>query len=240
MLGATWQAGCRGRCLPCVEKRPKFVIPANKLERYRSYMRDHALIFKFVGVWLSERDLTKSIQQKWQPQGHIELKLGAKGFFMVIFSNLQDKERVFENGPYFYYNVGLFMHFWEECYNPDKETFLAALVWFRLFGLPTNFWDPKILEGIGNSIGSFIKIVESTKKGRYTSYPRICVYMNLASTIPDSVELEYHEDVWQQNLDYENIMFRCRRCHVHGHLAKKCLIIKEEEGRRPPYKRKGQ
>jgi len=58
---------------------------------------------------------------------------------MVIFFNLQDKENVFENGPYFYYNVGLFMSFWEECYNPDKETFLAAPVWVRLFGLPIDF-----------------------------------------------------------------------------------------------------
>ena len=127
-------------------------------------MRDHALICKFVGVCPSERDLTNWIKQKWQPPGHIELKLGVKGFFTVIFSNLQDKEKVFENGPYFYYNVGLFMRFWEECYNPDKETFLVAPVWVRLFGLPIDFWDPEILEGIGNSIGSFVKIAETTKK----------------------------------------------------------------------------
>ena len=74
-------------------------------------MKDHALIYKFVGVWSSERDLTRWIQQKWQPQGHIKLKLGAKGFFTVIFSNLEDKEKVFENGPYFYYNASLFMRY---------------------------------------------------------------------------------------------------------------------------------
>jgi len=90
-------------------EKPRFVIPMNKLERYRSYMKYHALICKFIGVWPTEKDLTKSIQQKWQPRGHIELKLGARGFFTVIFLNLQDKEKVFENGPYFHYNVGLFM-----------------------------------------------------------------------------------------------------------------------------------
>lgn len=140
------------------------MIPANKLENYRSYMRDHALLCKFVGVWPSERDLTKWILQKWQPQGHIELKLEAKGFFTVIFFNLQDKEKVFENGLYFYYNAGLFMRFGEECYNPDKEPFLAAPVLVRLFGLPTDFWDPKILEGIGNSIGSFVKKQKPQRK----------------------------------------------------------------------------
>lgn len=114
ILGVTWQAGRRERCLPCAEERPRFVIPLNKLERYKSYMKYYALICKFVSLWLSERDLTKWIKQKWQPQGHIELKLGAKGFFTVIFSNLQDKEKVFENGPYFYYNAGLFKRYWKE------------------------------------------------------------------------------------------------------------------------------
>lgn len=87
------------------------------------------------------------------------------------------------------------MRYWEECYNPDKEKFLATSVWVRLFGLPMDFCDPEILEVIGNTIGSFVKIVESTKRGRYTSYARICVYMNVANPIPGVVELEYHEEV---------------------------------------------
>jgi len=62
-------------------------------------MKDNVLICKFIEVWPTKKDLTKWIQQKWQPQGHIELKLGSRGFFTIIFSNLQDKEKVFENGP---------------------------------------------------------------------------------------------------------------------------------------------
>lgn len=111
VLGAAWKSDRRGKFLPCIIEKPRYVIPANKLEKYQSYMRDRALIYKFVRVWPSERDLTKWIQQKWQPQGHIELKLGAKGFFTVIFFNLKDREQVFDNGPYFYNNVGLFLRF---------------------------------------------------------------------------------------------------------------------------------
>ena len=90
ILGAGWKAGSRGKCLPCAVKKPRFIIPMNKLECYRSYMKDHALICKFIGVWPSKKNLTRWIQRKWQPRGHIELTLGAKGFFTVIFSNLQD------------------------------------------------------------------------------------------------------------------------------------------------------
>lgn len=153
---------------------------------------------------------------------------------------MQDKEIVFENGPYFYYNVVLFMRYWDECYNPDKEKFLAALVWVRLFSLLMDFWDLQILEGIGNMIGSFVKIVETTKKGSYTSYARICVYMNIANPIPNTVELEYDEGIWQQNLDYEHIPFRFQRCHEYGQLVKEFPLTTEEEERKSKQQKKKQ
>lgn len=124
------------------------------------------------------------------------------------------------------------MRYWEECYNPDKEKPLAASMWVRLFKLPMDFWDPEILEGIGNTIGSFFKIAESTKKGRYTSYARTCAYMNIANPILGAIELEYHEEVWQQALDYECILFRFRKCHEYGHVYKECPLNAEEEERK--------
>jgi len=88
------------------------------------------------------------------------------------------------------------MRHWEDIYSPDQEKKLEAPVWVRLFGLLIEFWDPEILEGIGNTIGSFVKVSESTKRGRYTSYARICVYMNISDPLPEYIELEYHAEVW--------------------------------------------
>ena len=92
-------------------------------------------------------------------------------------------------------NAGLFIWQWEDCYNPDKEKMLAAPVWIRIFGLPLEFWDPEILEGIGNTIGSLVKVAESTKRGRYTSYARICAYMNIIEPLLDFIKLEYHDEI---------------------------------------------
>jgi len=35
--------------------------------------------------------------------------MGSKGFFMVVFMNLEDRDRVFEGGPYFHASDGLYM-----------------------------------------------------------------------------------------------------------------------------------
>eukprot|EP00253_Pinus_taeda_P004060 PITA_04060 len=91
-----------------------------------------------------------------------------------MFSNLEDKERVFEEGPYFFNNLGLFMRHWEEFYNPDKEKMLATPIWVRLFGLPIEFWDLEILEGIGNSIGTSVKVAETTRRVDYEHIPFCC------------------------------------------------------------------
>eukprot|EP00253_Pinus_taeda_P003838 PITA_03838 len=146
-----------GKCLPRAHKKPRYVIPTNKLEEYNSYMKDHALISKFVGYWPTEKELYRWIYQRWKPKGRVELKLGEKGFFTTIFANLGDKEKVFEEGPYFMNNAGLLMKYWEERYNPDNEKMLEAPIWVRLFRLPVEFWDPEILEGIGNTISAFVK-----------------------------------------------------------------------------------
>ena len=114
------------------------------------------------------------------------------------------------------------------------ERMLEALIWVRLFGLPVEFWNPKILEGIGNTIGAFVKVADTTRRGKFTSYARIRVYMNIAEPLPEHIELEYHDSVWQQPLDYEHIPFRCRFCHEYGHLARKCPLNKEEDYIRKP------
>jgi len=136
-------------------------------------------------------------------------------------------------------NAGLFMRHWEDRYNPDEEKLLAAPIWVRLFGLPMEFWDPEILEGISNSIGTFVKVVESTKRGKYTSYARICVYMNIAEPLLESIEVECNDEIWQQPIDYEHIPFRCRRCHEYGHLVRECPQNRQEEATKNPMEEQG-
>ena len=78
--------------------------------------------------------------------------------------------------------------------------------------------------GIGNTVAHYVKASEATRKKKYTSYARICVYMDISKALPGFVTLEYQDEDWQQTLDYEHIYFRCRKCHEHGHLFRDCLL----------------
>ncbi len=77
---------------------------------------------------------------------------------------------------------------------------------------------PKSLKSIGNKLGHFLKNSEGNLRGKYASYARICVEMDLSRALPDEVTLEVYDKEWVQTVDYEHIPFICHKFHEHGHL----------------------
>ena len=211
-------------CKPVATHRPKVELPSHHNNARIQYMRDHALIGKFIGIWPNEKALRAWINVKWHPKGHITLHLGPKGFFTAVFNCLEDRNRVFEGGPYFFNSIGLFLREWIERFNPDKEDLSWAPVWIRLYSLPLEYLEEDSLKAIGKVLGDLVKVAEDTKTQRYTSYVRICVYMDMKQPLPDTVSL-CHEDVeCIQLIDYEHVPFRCRKCHELGHLFRYCPL----------------
>lgn len=102
------------------------------------------------------------IRYQWKPKGQINLHLGSKGFFIVVFTSLEDKDKVFEGGPCFYTTIGLYMRPWVMNSVPKREMFTSITIWIRLYSLPLDYWFLESLEAIGNKRGNFIKISDAT------------------------------------------------------------------------------
>jgi hypothetical protein len=84
------------KCIPQAPVVPRYVIKTTRIGEHMQFMRDHALIGKFLGLWPSEKDLACWIKALWNPKGDYELQLSSKVFFIVIFYNLEDKDWIFE------------------------------------------------------------------------------------------------------------------------------------------------
>jgi hypothetical protein len=41
-----------GKCIPQMEKTPRYLISSTRVEEHTQFMREHALIGKFLGLWL--------------------------------------------------------------------------------------------------------------------------------------------------------------------------------------------
>ena len=185
-----------GGCLPKAPIIPSVQISSKKVRGTIELWKEKALIGKFVGVWPKEKDLIKWISSVWNPKGHYDLQLGSKGFFTIIFFNQEDKDRILEGGPYFFFSAGLYLCPWKERFNPETEDLTVAPVWIRLFSLPGEYWDLDILRDIGNALGEFIKVSEQTKAQRYTSFARICVYLDLSKELPEAIKLSWEDEEW--------------------------------------------
>lgn len=170
-------------------------------------MIEHAVIYKFMGFWPIEQTLCQWIKKQWKPKGDVRLHLGAKGFFIVVFSNLEDKYGIFDGRRYFFASVGLYIMPQKPNFLPEKETFKQVPAWIRLFYLPIGYWGHVALEKIGNKLGSFIKASEATFKRRYTSCARFCVEINVSGALHEGLWLEYRDEDYFQAIDWEQIPF---------------------------------
>ena len=79
------------------------------------------------------------INVTWKPLEHFDLHLGAKGFFTFIFLNLEDRNKIFEGGPYFFNSIGLFLRPWKEKLNMDSEDLSFVSIWIGIYSLPSEY-----------------------------------------------------------------------------------------------------
>jgi len=92
-------------------------------------------------------------------------------------------------------------------------------VWVRLPHLPLHCWSQKSLQIIDNSLGKYID--QAARKDQY-SCARICVEVDMEEGLPEAIKLTVAGWSHIQELDYEQIPFKCRHCHGYGHFAKYC------------------
>jgi hypothetical protein len=93
-------------CLAKMVENLRYEVTSPLVGDYIQYMKDHAVIGKFMGIWPSKKALLVWIKSRWKVKGDISLKLGSKGFFTTIFTCSEDRNRIFNEGPYFFNSKG--------------------------------------------------------------------------------------------------------------------------------------
>eukprot|EP00253_Pinus_taeda_P012689 PITA_12689 len=191
-------------------------------------LADQGLIGQFTGLWPSPKTTEQWVNRNWAPlisQSVSSYFLG-RGYFLFEFTSREDKDLIFRNRPYFMGPQGLYMNKWTPDFDPAIDVPKAVPVWVRLPNLPVHCWNWDSLKHIGNSLGKFID--RASNKDQYNC-AKICVEVDLEEGLPKEIKIKV--DSWShvQILEYEQLPFKCRKCHVYGHFTRNCPTNLESE-----------
>ena len=114
---------------------------------------------------------------------------------------------------------GLYLNKWTPDFDPSLNVPSAVPVWVRLPHLPLHYWNYDSLEVIGNMLGKYID--KDDWKDQF-SCARICVEVDLEIGLPEAIKLIVADWSHIQEMDYEQILFKCRFCHGYGHFTRNC------------------
>ena len=86
-----------------------------------------------------------------------DINLCSKGYFIVKFQSQEARDIIIRVGLCFWGSTGLFITHWFPDFDANTMEITKMPVWVRLYNLLLHFWNKGVLEGIGNSLGRYIK-----------------------------------------------------------------------------------
>lgn len=203
-----------------LEETPSIELTHPVLDRQHQIFAENAIICRFNGLWPRTADLYQWVHANWT--SHCRVLLCSKGFFITVFADTEDYQRALTKGPWFWNTAGLFLTPWFPEFDPATAVITKLPIWVRLPNLPAHLWNFVVFEAIGNSLGRYLSTdADRGLKGMYT-FARICAEIDLSKGLPEQINLKIGDFHWTQPLDFENTAFRCRNCHLTGHLQSSC------------------
>lgn len=213
--------------IPEIELPPEHNIPMAVC------LAEKALIRQFMGLWPSPRTTSSWVQNNWQPliDQNVKCVSLGRGYFLFDFTSKRDRDLIFRNGPYFMGPQGLYLTRWTPDFDPALDVPKAVPVWVCLPNLPVHCWVEDSLRSIGNGLGKYI---DHTAPKDQLSVARVCVEVDLEAGLPEAVKLTINGWQHYQQVDYEQLPFKCKHCHEYGHFKRNCPKLQESEAKKSP------
>lgn len=167
----------------------------------------------------------------WKPGRGVFMKELDMNLYLFQFYHEVDVKRVMEGCPWSFNRRALVMARLKERENPRCVDLNFLELWVQVHDLRIDFISEKILTGIGNYIGKFVKSCPSNFTGAWRDYMRIRVSIDLRMPLKRRMKIKMTGDDWYWvNLKYENVPTFCFICGIIGHSDRFCSKLFEVAG----------
>lgn len=106
---------------------------------------------------------------------------------------------------------------WKAFFDPSKHKQNNLQVWIRLYNLPWEFWDKRLLSSIAHGIGVTIHFDHNNIEGEFGHYARILVDLDLFNPVMDQIRVDTSKKILWVSVEYENTKDFCTTCQSIGH-----------------------
>ncbi|KAI9112455.1 hypothetical protein K1719_016378 [Acacia pycnantha] len=181
----------------------------------------NSLIIKVLGASFPTYLIRDRVNRMWRPKDPLKIIPLNNGYYIVSFSNKEDKEYAFQEGPWMIEDHYLIVQRWRPNFNPwraDLQCNIAA--WIRLPDIPFEFYNVESLRRIGNMVGKMIKIDRSTSVYDKGGFARICVEIDLTQPLLPTYMVFGEE----RTIVYEGLHQVCFKCGKYGHQKGECPL----------------
>ncbi|KAI9127306.1 hypothetical protein K1719_001865 [Acacia pycnantha] len=186
----------------------------------------NSLIIKVLGASFPTYIIRDRINRMWQPKDPLKIVPLSNGYYIVSFSNKEDRDYAFQEGPWMIEDHYLIFQRWRPNFNPwkaDLQCHIAA--WICLSYVPFEFYNVESLHRFDNMIGKMIKVDRATSIYDKGGFARICVEIDLQQPLIPSYTMFGEE----RPIVYEGLHQVCFQCGRYGHRKEICPMKKEEE-----------
>ncbi|KAK1283222.1 hypothetical protein QJS10_CPB21g01804 [Acorus calamus] len=184
---------------------------------------DNAVIGYIIGKTPVYIPFVQFLRKLWKPKGDFSLLLHGNGFFTVKFNLAEDCNSILEGGPWTMEHRPFILKKWSPDVRMEQERLSSIPIWARIPNLPLHLWNSDCLSRIGNLIGTPLFMDSSTLRCSRTTFARLCIEVEAAKSLPDSIFVEISPGLKEQfRVEYDWKPRACQFWKTFGHDENRC------------------
>lgn len=145
-----------------------------------------------------------------------------RGYFEFSFSSAEDLRSVWSIGQWNLKPGLLRLFSWSQDFNPKHQNQTNAQCWVRIYGLPQEYWRPKIVFTIAGGLGIPICLDEATSKRTFGHFARVLVDIDLNSNLQNRILVDRDDFAFFVDVEYKRLPDFCTSCQNIGHSLANC------------------
>ena len=149
-----------------------------------------------------------------------EVLILTRGWYCFFFRCPEDSELILSL-TWLCGKGSLMLKHWDHLFNPENEIMRFRHLWVQIPNCPLFLWNLEAFTAIGNHLGRFLHVEHELLVGNDRRIAKLLVEIDITHGLLANLSIEWRGSIFELQLDYWGLPFRCSTCSRVGHLKAK-------------------